>query len=262
MEKMKGHKNWVKDVFDGASSGYGEKGCFFFNYFGEKLAEFASPAEGAQILDVATGKGAVLFPAAKIIGPQGRAVGVDLSHKMIEEASKKAPLSWIELQQMDSEHLLFADHSFDMVFCAFALFFFSHLSQALSECRRVLKPNGTIAVSFFSKQALLDMWITEKVKKYGITSPLATVILDRMSVIEKQLVETGFTLVKTREESKVFWHESAEAWWESLWTHGMRSRLESLSHNDLEELREEALSYAGNGRIGEERHVLYVIART
>ncbi|MDR3624309.1 MAG: class I SAM-dependent methyltransferase [Chlamydiales bacterium] len=130
---MTEYKAWIKNVFDRASSGYGEKGCSFFDYFGERLVELVKPSVNNNILDVATGKGAVLFPAAKIVGPKGRAVGIDLSSKMIREATKNVIFPWIELYQMDAEHLLFPNQSFDIVFCAFALFFFPNIAQALSD---------------------------------------------------------------------------------------------------------------------------------
>lgn len=258
---MTDHKSWVQDVFDRASSGYGDKGCCFFDYFGDRLVTLASPTTGDRILDVATGKGAVLFPAAKLVGAHGAATGIDLSPKMIEEASKKVGLPWIELRQMDAEHLLFPNQLFDVVFCAFAFFFFSDSALALSECKRVLKPDGRLAVSIFSKQAALDLWICDKVKELGIISKFATAVLDRVSILQKELAAVGFTHIETYNESKVFWHENAEEWWDSLWTHGLRSQLEKLAPKDIERLKKEALLRAGSGRVSEERHVLYAIAR-
>lgn len=255
------HKTWVRNVFDGASSGYGEKGCSFFDYFGEKLVTLATPSAGDKILDVATGKGAALFPAARRVGPQGKAVGIDLSAKMIEEAAKKAPFPWIELHQMDAESLSFPDSSFDVVFCAFALFFFPDVARALSEYKRVLRPQGRLAVSTFRGKAELDLWISERVKEFGINSRLGVAALDSADALRKQLADAGFTDIEIHEESKIFWHETAEQWWNSLWTHGIRARLEQLSLKDLECLKEEALVYAGSGRVAEERRALYAIAR-
>lgn len=255
------HKKWVREVFDRASFDYGKKGSAFFDYFGERLVELAAPSNGEHILDVGAGKGAVLFPAAKRVGAQGSAVGIDLSPRMIEEAAKKSQFPWVQLHQMDAEHLLFPDHSFDLVFCAFALFFFTDITQALAECRRVLKPSGRFAAAVFSKQALLDFWICEKVREFGVTAHFATAVANRVSTLQKHLAAMGFTHLETYEESKVFTHENAEEWWNSLWTHGLRSQLESLTPKDLEQLKREALLHAGSGKVSEERHVFYVIAR-
>lgn len=258
---MKDHKEWVKDVFDRASVGYGEKGCSFFDYFGKRLVELTKLAPGDQVLDVATGKGAVLFPAAQAVGPQGKAVGIDISGQMIEDACKRAPFPWIELKQMDAEHLLLPDQSFDVVFCAFALFFFPNAGQALSEFKRVLKPGGRLVLSTFSKRAVLDRWLVEKVSELGVTSGVNTISIDSEEPFRQLLAQTDFTPIEIYPESKVFYHENAEDWWNSLWTHGLRSRLEQLSPQDLNKLKKEALVKAGPGRISEERHALFCIAQ-
>lgn len=261
VQTMQNHKEWVQNVFDRASAGYGDKGCSFFEYFGEKLVQLTNPAEGEKVLDVATGKGAVLFPAAKAIGPQGLAVGIDLSDQMILDARKKAPFPWIELLQMDAEHLLFPDHFFDTVFCAFALYFFSDIPQALSEFKRVLRPGGRLAISTFRRRAVLDRWVVEKASEFGVTSGLNSISLDSDPALNQLLSSAGFTQIEIHEEPKIFWHENGEEWWNSLWTHGLRSRLEQLSPIDLESLKKEALIKAGSGRVSEERHALFCIGK-
>ena len=50
----------------------------YWDYFGIRLIEHAEIFKGARILDVGCGTGSSLFPAAKIIGERGYAVGVDI----------------------------------------------------------------------------------------------------------------------------------------------------------------------------------------
>ncbi len=255
------HKARVADVFDRAAPCYGEKGCSFFDYAGRRLVEFAAPSAGNKILDIATGKGAVLLPAAERVGPRGTAIGIDLSSKMIEGAAKRIPFSWIALYQMDAESLSFPDNFFDVAFCAFSLFFFAHIAQALSECKRVLRSGGRLAVSTFGKKPVLDQWISERLQELRVTSKLTLISLNSALALQQRLADAGFTQIEIYEESKVFWHETAEEWWDSLWTRGVRYRLEQLSSQDLERLKREALLQAGSGRVGEERHILYSIAQ-
>ena len=81
------HKQWVGKVFDCAASQYGEGSCSFFNYFGKQLVEHVPVAAKWQALDIATGKGAVLFPLAERVGHSGKVVGVDISKQMLAETS-------------------------------------------------------------------------------------------------------------------------------------------------------------------------------
>ncbi|PWT74857.1 MAG: hypothetical protein C5B60_06190 [Chloroflexi bacterium] len=58
----------LSGIFDRASATYGQVGPGYFAYFGERLVEHAGLAPGMHVLDVACGRGAVLFPAAQRVG--------------------------------------------------------------------------------------------------------------------------------------------------------------------------------------------------
>ena len=91
-----------------------------FAAWGRRLVDLLAPAPGVHLLDVATGRGAVLLPAAQRIGPTGEAVGVDLSAPMADEAravATAAGLRNVNTRQMDAEHLAFPDAVFDVVTC-------------------------------------------------------------------------------------------------------------------------------------------------
>ncbi len=256
---MNSHKDWVRTTFDRASLQYGEKGCSFFDYFGKQLVKFASPKQGEAILDVATGKGAVLFPAAKVVGQSGVAVGIDISSEMIQEAKKRMPFPWIKLQQMDAEGLDFADESFDCVFCGFCLFFLPNLFQALSEFKRVLKPSGRLAVSVWGERSSIDEWFVKQFQKRGITQKLSIQNLHSEHNLKAALHEAGFMSIKTSKESKSFWHENAEAWWESLWSHGTRALLEQLSPSDQALVKQEVLAHLGTVEVADARNAIFAI---
>jgi O-methyltransferase/aklanonic acid methyltransferase len=55
----------------------------FFERFGARLVEVADLRPGESVLDVGAGRGATLLPAARAVGPEGRALGVDLSEEMV-----------------------------------------------------------------------------------------------------------------------------------------------------------------------------------
>ncbi len=254
------HKDWVQATFDSAASHYGEGGCSFFDYFGNRLVELATPKKGDAILDIATGKGAVLFPAAKAVGETGKASGIDISPQMIMEAKKRSPYSWISLQEMDAEKLLFADKSFDIVYIAFGLFFLPNVLEALRECTRVLKPKGRLAVSVWGDRSPIEEWLSHRVQALGISQNLSVQNLFSEERIRELLLQTGFKNLHIHKESKAFWHESAEAWWASLWTHAIRARLELLPEDALTELKKEVEEHVGKGRVKDGRTAIYCIA--
>lgn len=78
----------------------------FWERIGRRTVEKTSLAVGAYILDVCCGSGASALPAAEIVGPTGRVVGVDLAENLIHLARKKA-------QQRDLNNIEFRLGDFD-----------------------------------------------------------------------------------------------------------------------------------------------------
>lgn len=265
---MKNHKRWVSEIFDRTAPEYGKKSSSFFNYFGKRLVEHANILPGQQVLDVATGKGAVLFPLAEAIGPLGKVVGIDISQQMIKETSKEVlerNIHWIELQCMDAERLDFPDNYFDFVFCGFALFFLPSIPTALSEFKRVLKSGGMLVVSTWGDDSKLDTLINDEIKKCSNTNSLIATPLWSEKELLRALQESGLHNIQIFEESKLFLHRTAEEWWESLWSHATRAKLEQLSSDQIANLHKQVLENVndldkGKG-IAEHLEVFYGIAQ-
>src|SRR5258706_499633 len=160
-------------VFSRAAPTYDHVGPAYFAHYGRRLVELARIPVGARVLDVASGRGAVLFPAASAVGLTGQVIGIDLAKGMIRETGAEITqrgLHNVEIRQMDAENLDFPDGAFDVLTCGYALFFFPSLDRALSEFRRVLKPDGQIAVSTWAEDRQLWKWFDDLLDRYN---PLA-----------------------------------------------------------------------------------------
>src|SRR4051812_24470294 len=70
-----------------AATTYGRVGPQFFAHFGSRLVDLTPIPTGASVLDVAAGRGAILFSAAEKVGRDGQVTGIDLSEGMVEETS-------------------------------------------------------------------------------------------------------------------------------------------------------------------------------
>jgi ubiquinone/menaquinone biosynthesis C-methylase UbiE len=97
-----------------------------FAHFGRRLVHIAAIAPGNRVLDVASGRGAVPFPAAAKAGASGTVVGVDIAEEMVRVTNEEATRLGLRarLQVMDAEHLNFPDSTFDRVLCGFGIMFF------------------------------------------------------------------------------------------------------------------------------------------
>jgi demethylmenaquinone methyltransferase/2-methoxy-6-polyprenyl-1,4-benzoquinol methylase len=100
------------------------------------------------ILDVACGTGDLSLSLFESTG--ARVVGADFCRPMLSIAAGKLPKQ-ITLVEADALSLPFRDSSFDVVTIAFGLRNLSDISSGLKELRRILKPQGRVAVLEFSR---------------------------------------------------------------------------------------------------------------
>jgi len=106
-----------------------------------------------NILDVATGTGDLAIASMKL--KPVKITGIDISKNMLEiskaKVDRKGLSGIIELLQVDSENIPFADNTFNVVMVAFGVRNFADPLRGLSEMRRVLHSGGMIMVLEFSK---------------------------------------------------------------------------------------------------------------
>jgi ubiquinone/menaquinone biosynthesis C-methylase UbiE len=109
--------------------------------------------KGEKVLDLGTGPGEPALTIAELVGSTGHVTGIDLSENMIAIARRVASARSVpnaDFRVMDSSSLQFEDGIFDAAISSFGFQIFSDPERAARETRRVLKPNGRIAVSVWS----------------------------------------------------------------------------------------------------------------
>ena len=102
---------------------------------------------GETVLDVGCGAGMDLLLAAKRTGPEGHAIGVDMTEPMIERARKSAAeagLHHVEVRQGDATALPVEDASVDLVSSNGVLNLVPEKERGFGEIVRVLRPGGRL----------------------------------------------------------------------------------------------------------------------
>lgn len=104
-------------------------------------------AAGHKVLDLGCGIGGATFPIADVIGPNGLAVGVDISAAMVEEARKRAGgRPGVDFRIGDATAIPFPDKFFDSARCERVFLYLPDRLAALREMMRVVKQGGTICL--------------------------------------------------------------------------------------------------------------------
>ncbi|MCG7199030.1 malonyl-ACP O-methyltransferase BioC [Marinobacter pelagius] len=116
------------------------------------------------ILDLGCGTG-WFTRKLQALFPEARVVGVDLSPGMIEKARTASPdrIQWLTA---DAESLPFAAGSFDLVFSNLMIQWCHDPQSVLSQCRRLVTPNGRLAIS-----TLLDGTLSELKQAWEVADP-------------------------------------------------------------------------------------------
>lgn len=111
----------------------------------ERLSELPKPF----VLDFATGTGRLSLALLNRPEFKGHIVAVDLSQKMLEQASAKLShkAGQVEFLRHQAMPLPFPDASFDVVCCLEVLELLPDAQEALKEMSRLLRPGGTLLTS-------------------------------------------------------------------------------------------------------------------
>lgn len=103
---------------------------------------------GGRVLDVATGRGAMIDWLAETLAHYTEIVGIDIhpASTIVHDDGHTFSRDNIHYQQMDAHQLAYPDASFDTVAIMNALHHMSDPTRVLSEMVRVLKPGGHLIV--------------------------------------------------------------------------------------------------------------------
>lgn len=137
----------IEPLYKSGAAGYEELFARVTRSFIPALLEAAKISAGHRVLDVATGTGVAAQVALELVGPSGEVVAGDISDSMIDVAKRNMKALPIQFERFDGQALPFRDGRFDRVICQLGLAFFEDPVRGLGEFKRVLVPDGRVAVT-------------------------------------------------------------------------------------------------------------------
>ena len=112
----------------------------------ELLADIVDQKYHSHVLDLGCGSGVLLDLCNQRFGPELVLSGIDMNDSELELARKRLAHTDTELNQGTAQNLdCFADSSFDVIFCHWALTLMDPVSQVLATTKRLLKERGVFA---------------------------------------------------------------------------------------------------------------------
>ncbi len=250
----------------------------YWEYFGKRLVERANINEGAYVLDVGSGRGTSLIPAAMKVGKDGYVVGVDNWEPHVKGTSleiKQHRLHNAAIINMDAEQLGFKENCFDFLLSGFAYVFFS-----LKDVYPLLKKGGKVVMSSWSLEEDSE-WVGELIystfpkdiytgyEDVDVSEKSGQPIVyhkDTEDELRKLLIDARFRDINVITEQQRFAYQDEEDWWDIISNSGWQSclkRIENIGTGTLTKFKQDAFKmlqkYKDPNGINFKREVLFGI---
>ena len=144
------HARRAARTYEAAADHYGLASLSFWDRFGAATVSRLPLTAGHTVLDLCCGAGASAIPAARLAGPAGHVLGIDVAEPLLEIARARAAregLADIEFRYGDATRTALPDGSFDAVICVFGVFFAPDMAGFVAEMWRLVRPGGVLAVT-------------------------------------------------------------------------------------------------------------------
>lgn len=251
--------NSAADFFDLPALG-------FWHRFGQATVDRLELSPRDRVLDVCCGAGASALPAARLVGPTGQVLAVDLADNLLEVGRAKAraeALGNVEFRHADMLDLGPDTGSFDAVVCVFGIFFAPEIPVAIRKLWRLVRPGGRLAITTWGPRifepAMSYFW--EAVAQHRPELVQSYQPWDRITDVDTLrgvLAEGGVASAEIEAEDGVHPLAAADDWWSIVLGTGYRNTVDQLGSEAAETVRDQCLSRLTVGRIHQvETNVIY-----
>ena len=121
-----------------------------------RLLSLAGLQAGRSALDLGCGPGFWTMPMAEIVGTNGQVIALDVNREMLDSLAAQSPPAHVCLLQGELPGIALPGGSVDFVWAAFIFHEVVPPALLAAELRRVLRPDGRLAVLEWRPDAATD----------------------------------------------------------------------------------------------------------
>jgi ubiquinone/menaquinone biosynthesis C-methylase UbiE len=236
----------ARERWEAAAEGWAH--ADFFDRAVEPVAKAMVDAIQAQpghvVLELAAGRGTTGFMAVPLIAPAGTLITTDGADAMVKAAEARGAelgVEETEYRRMELEWLDLETASVDAILCRFGYMLAVDPEAALREARRVLRPDGRIALATWAAPEH-NPWLAaprDELAAGSLDGPGPFALSDPVQ-IQQLLDTTGFMEIDVTPVDITFEAESLDRLWEEMiaLSTTLRPQLDSLSPADHFRLRD------------------------
>lgn len=144
---------------------------------GDAAIRLSPPSAGDRVLDIGCGFGDASQQLAKIVGPSGSVLGVDVAPRFIDAAREEAEAAGVENVRFDVSDVQVADfaETFDYAFSRFGTMFFANPVAGMRIVHRALEPGSKlVTVVWRRREDNPWLYVAEQVVKPLVEIPEET----------------------------------------------------------------------------------------
>lgn len=244
---MQKEQEYAKKCFDEVANNYDE--IEFFKISANHVSDMIQKHVGTRpikMLDVACGTGNVVLECASLM-PKSTFTAIDISEGMLAKAKENATRDNLDNIEFHVQELSTLDTTkkYDVITCAYALFFLADSPAVLSSLVSLLRPRGIVIFTTFTDQAFVpssEILLT-LLKKYGSQSAIdydtnAWTNLKHNKDINR-LCGLAYVADMKIEKKEIRYGLSVDEWWELMNNTGFKGMLIELSTEDYKSVKSE-----------------------
>jgi SAM-dependent methyltransferase len=189
------------------------------------MIDAIAPQPGQTVLELAAGPGDTGLMAAELLRPGGKLISTDGAEAMVAVARERAGelglMDMVEARPMEAEWIDLGTASVDAVLCRWGYMLLADPETALRETRRVLRPDGRLALAVWDSREVNPLLATPSaiVVELGLApasppgQPGPFALADRAELVDV-IATAGFQDIVVDTVDLRFDFESLDAVWE------------------------------------------------